>query len=111
MELEFEEIKYTLDAKVNDIQLTNIPMFDGIDDFNRKEQTSETRKITGISKLTRENVALIAQAFTPESRNLPVNPNRPKINIGPSGGRQQSPTTEDLPESTNTEKTPEMELG
>jgi hypothetical protein len=110
IELSFEEIKYDLDAKTNDIQLTNVPMFNGIDDFNRKDQTSETQKITGISKLTRENVATIAQAYTPESRNLPVNPNRPTINIGSPSGRQQPPTTENLPEPTNAETPPELEL-
>ena len=104
VELIFEEIKYDLDARVNDIQLTDIPIFNGIDDFSRKEQLSETQKITGTSRLTKENVAVIAQAFVPESRN------RSTISIGSPSGRQETPITENLPVSINTGTPPEMEI-
>lgn len=101
---EFEEETYNGDVKVNDPGITEQPTFKGIEDFNRKDETSELQKIIGTSKMTKENVSVLSEAivpFVPKGRTLVLDP--------PTG--RQAPSTEELPEPDMGQGPAQTELG
>ena len=101
IEIEFEEPKFDIQAKVNDPGLTDLPQIRGNPDFNRLDETPKLPRVQGTSKFTQRNATVIANSFSPRTARAET-----LTRLGSNPGGQVSRLRQDQPDPPPTEELP-----